>query len=92
MKNKKKEFRNSEAWKTFSKNLRNKRGNKCEFCGSKSKNLGVHHKNPDCYENISNENDFKVLCFSCHKLIENIGKRKDKSSIPYYFLDFIAGD
>jgi 5-methylcytosine-specific restriction endonuclease McrA len=86
----KKEFRKSETWKTFSEYLRNKRGNKCEFCGSKSKRLGVHHLIPGDYNNVSNENDFKVLCFSCHKLIENIGRRKDKNTIPCYFLDFIA--
>jgi hypothetical protein len=91
MKNKKQEFRNSDVWKTFSRNLREKRGGKCEFCGSKSKRLGVHHKNPDDYENISDENDFKVLCFACHKLIENVGKRKDKSSVPCRFKDFIGG-
>jgi len=71
----KKEFRQTKEWKVFSRNLRNKHGGKCELCYSKS-NVGVHHLNEQDYENISNEDDFSVVCFTCHKRLHNLASSK----------------
>lgn len=66
---KKDQFRKSSKWKDFCKHMLSIRDNKCEICHTE-KDLIVHHKNPLDYENLSNVNDFAVLCCRCHLKVE----------------------
>jgi hypothetical protein len=36
--------------------------------------MDVHHKDPEHY-NVLNENEFKLLCTSCHELVERMALR-----------------
>lgn len=62
-------FRRSDEWKWFCKQLKEKRGNVCERCG-KSGVLAIHHLVPTEYDNL-NEDNFAILCDSCHLFIES---------------------
>lgn len=66
---KKSQFRKSWKWQSFCKHMLSIRNNQCEICHT-TKDLIVHHKDPLRYENLSNVNDFAVLCCSCHLKVE----------------------
>lgn len=66
---KKDQFRKSWKWREFVKHMLSIRNNQCEICHT-DKDLIVHHKNPLKYEDLSNVNDFAVLCCRCHLKVE----------------------
>jgi hypothetical protein len=70
-------------WISFSKNLKIKRGNKCEFenCEN-SLNLVCHHIDGDSdhYDDLSDENKFKILCRKHHSII-HYGKERYTKNI-----------
>lgn len=81
---KKDQFRKSREWKDFCKHMLSIRNNQCEICHT-TKDLIVHHKNPLDYENLSNVNDFAVLCCSCHLKIEaNCQSQEKMDAHPEY--------
>lgn len=65
----KSEFRKSPEWKYFVKHMLNLRNHQCEICHT-SEQLVVHHKDPLRYKDLSNVNNFAVLCCRCHLKIE----------------------
>lgn len=73
---KKDQFRKSSKWRDFVKHMLMIRSNKCEICHT-DKDLVVHHKNPLDYENLSDVDDFAVLCCRCHLKIEANCKSKE---------------
>lgn len=66
---KKDQFRKSYEWKRFCKHMISIRNNQCEICHT-NKDLIVHHKDPIRYADLSNVNNFAVLCCSCHLKVE----------------------
>ena len=74
-------FRKTKEWKDFSSMMRAKH-TVCECCGTKSKRLQVHHAFPDDYKNLDEEN-FYVLCSSCHRFIERAGRIKPENYKRY---------
>lgn len=66
---KKSQFRKSWEWKEFCKRMLRLRNNQCEICHT-DKDLIVHHKDPLKYEDLSNVNNFAVLCCRCHLKVE----------------------
>jgi hypothetical protein len=81
-------FRQTDKWISFSKHLRNIH-KECECCTLKSKNLNVHHLFPKEYDNLQ-EDKFVVVCHSCHKTIESLSKKIDKSHIPDWWKQFLS--
>jgi hypothetical protein len=81
-------FRMTGMWTSFSKRLRNTH-KECECCSLKSKNLNVHHKTPKEYD-ILEEERFAVLCHSCHRTVESLSRRTDKSHIPDWWKQFLS--
>lgn len=69
-----KKFRQTDEWKEFSIRIRNKYNNRCQICGSKN-NVGVHHLNKEDYTNITNEDDYACLCFTCHKRMHGLNNK-----------------
>ena len=60
-------------WKDFVSPMVIKlKGDKCEMCGS-TKQLELHHTD---YEKEVNINTLKVLCRSCHIILDNRNKNK----------------
>lgn len=69
----KSKFRKTPEWKNFTKELKEERGNKCEFCGiDTGRSLVVHHiylsDDKRNYTKLE-PSRFKVLCPLCHKSI-----------------------
>lgn len=66
-------FRKTPEWKNFTKELKEERGNRCEFCGiDTGRALVVHHKYlSDDKRNYTKleKSRFLVLCPLCHKSI-----------------------
>lgn len=84
-------FRKTPEWKNFTKEIKEERGNKCEFCGiDTGKSLVVHHKylSNDKRNYTKLEKDrFFVLCPLCHKSIHRwhaTWNRKRKPATPPY--------
>lgn len=69
-----KDFLETPYWKQVVRDVKAKKGNRCELCGSSS-NLEVHH--PDYsihgYE-IDNEDRLTLLCHECHSRFHNMEK------------------
>ena len=78
-------FRETSKWKQFVKRVKK---HECEFCTCKSKILTVHHLFPANYDDLSPEK-FKCLCFSCHTKISQLSRRKNRDTVPEYFLPFL---
>lgn len=84
-------FRSTNEWKDFRKQLLEKRGYICEYCGNKysSRNMVLHHafvaqerngKTPaEDYMDISDPTRFRILCKRCHKLLHGIAEIKNPS-------------
>ena len=64
-------FRRTVAWKRFRVALLKARGLKCELCGRKktARQIDVHHLTPAVYD-VLEPSRFKLLCTSCHELVE----------------------
>jgi hypothetical protein len=77
-------FRMTSHWKRFA----NHKKHVCEFCTCKSKNTQLHHLDPKNYDNLDRK-EFKELCYSCHTKVQQLSRRKDRSSVPEYFLPFL---
>lgn len=58
------DYLQSDEWKSFANDLKKRRGNRCECCGS-PEGLQVHHMRYT--EDLKEEADLFVLCESCHK-------------------------
>lgn len=56
--------------------------------GKLQKMLNIHHLNPDRYDDLSNDDDFRVLCTTCHETVELWVRRilspKFKKTFPTY--------
>jgi hypothetical protein len=81
-------FRETTAWKRFVKRIKR---HVCEFCTCKSKGTTIHHLYPMAYDDLRPEL-FAELCWSDHTKISQLSRRKDKSTIPEYFMRFIERD
>jgi hypothetical protein len=81
-------FRCTTKWTTFSKQMRNKH-KECQCCTLKSKNLNVHHLTPKKYD-ILEEERFAVVCHNCHRTIESLSKKLDRSRIPDWWKQFLS--
>jgi hypothetical protein len=59
------QYLKSDIWRKKSSEVKKKRGNKCQECGS-FENIEVHHLS---YSNLGNElnDDLAVLCRNCHE-------------------------
>lgn len=64
-------FRQTSKWKNFCKYLKKKRGLVCECCGTKTKNLSVHHMDEANYTDLKEEK-FALLCSMCHKSVSRL--------------------
>ena len=55
----------SEPWKSLRREIIEKRGNRCERCGSEGNSLALHHVH---YRSLGNEQpeDVELLCSACH--------------------------
>lgn len=78
--NKHTEFRRTKVWKKFREKMLKKVDNTCELCGTiysgkRTRQLQVHHLFPEKYE-LLEEVFFKVICSSCHDLIERFIRKK----------------
>lgn len=70
-------YRKTSQWKDWRKYLLHKRGCVCEMCGiPKRVGLQIHHLDEAHYKDLT-EIKFKILCGRCHRLIEQIIRRKD---------------
>ena len=69
-------FRSTKIWKDFRHTQLIKHSFTCQICGIKRKKLlNLHHLNEDNYTDL-NENNFALLCPSCHKEVERLIRRK----------------
>jgi 5-methylcytosine-specific restriction endonuclease McrA len=89
----KSKIRNSPEWKELRKTVFERQGGVCPFCNNGlKKGFNVHHKN-DCMENygdFSNLENFVALHRGCHKIIEELHRKKNlpqdlKAVIDKYF-------
>jgi hypothetical protein len=78
-------FRETSIWKKFVKRVKK---NKCEFCSCTTSNSTLHHIYPFDYDNLDPKR-FASLCWSCHTKVSQLSRRKDRSSVPEYFLPFL---
>lgn len=78
-----KKFRETSIWQDFSK--KNKKSY-CECTFLKGK-LTLHHLDEKNYNDL-NPKKFKTLGWSIHKIIHQIDRKKDKSNIPEFWLQF----
>lgn len=65
------EFRKSIEWKKFRKQLLSSRPLVCECCGTATKRLSVHHKDPEHYDDLTPDK-FSLLCSMCHKCVSRL--------------------
>ena len=70
-------FRTTKVWAEFRQSILDQRPHRCELCGiyKKPKGLQLHHLHPADYTNLSNPDDFALLCSDCHSMIEKMAKR-----------------
>lgn len=59
--------RNTEEWKKFSQKKKKEADWKCEYCESSSDILNTHHVYPLEIGGDMWDNEFIVLCFTCHR-------------------------
>lgn len=92
-------FRKSKEWRDFRKKLIEKRGTQCACCGRKTKLLQLHHICPENYNDLSNEENFALLCCYCHKGVSDLERCKPENRTKLrsaecnrYFGRFIKGD
>lgn len=78
-------FRETRYWKNFSKRSKH---HTCEFCTCQSKNTQMHHTDPKNYDDLT-RSKFKELCYSCHTKIQQLSRRKNRGTVPDYFLPFL---
>lgn len=72
-------FRQTKKWKLFRLRMLKDRNFTCELCGTKrpkGKGFNVHHLCPSQYTLLT-PHLFKVLCPSCHDLVERFAIKKD---------------
>lgn len=75
--NEKTKFRSSKEWTDFRKGIISKKNNTCDCCGVYFKDmskLNLHHRNLDSseYTNISNPDNFSLLCSTCHDIAHSL--------------------
>jgi len=80
-------FRETSHWKRFINGLKEK-NRRCEFCSCNSSKINIHHLYPDSYDDLRKEL-FVKLDYRCHTMIHALSRRKDRSSVPEYFLRFL---
>lgn len=73
----KSKFRATNEWTEFRKGIIQKKNNKCDCCGiffKDTSKLNLHHKNLDSaeYTNISNPDNFSLLCSTCHDISHSL--------------------
>lgn len=91
-------FRQTQRWKNFRETLKILRNCTCELCGivkrtgREQAKLNVHHLNPDQYTDVSNIDDFALLCYTCHEIVEYWVRRinSKKFSAPPNFATWFA--
>jgi hypothetical protein len=92
----KRQFRVTKTWKNFRKEVLDEREYRCELCGvqRKSKQLDLHHVSETDYT-LPDKDKVRVLCSGCHKWINILESRKDKTGTKYtrpIIGAFIGGD
>ena len=78
-------FRLTTTWKKFVKRF--KKG-VCDFCTCKTSTATYHHHYPDAYD-LLDPKLFSTLCWSCHTKISQLSRRKNRDTVPGYFLPFL---
>lgn len=68
-------FRGRVKWKRFREKQMSEQNYCCEMCGTRyygrrKRILNVHHLDPANYDDLQ-EYKFKVLCTTCHDIVEN---------------------
>lgn len=60
----------TKEWKKFRQRVLDKKGRKCQMCGS-TENLCIHHKRykKDCFAWEYKMKEVKVVCSKCHNII-----------------------
>jgi 5-methylcytosine-specific restriction endonuclease McrA len=79
----KSKIRNSKEWKELREVVFERQGGICPFCNNKLfKGFNVHHKNESLedYGNFNNLEDFIALHRGCHKIIEELHRKKNLPS------------
>jgi 5-methylcytosine-specific restriction endonuclease McrA len=87
-------IRNSPQWKDLRNTIYEKQKGICLFCNNKLlRGFNVHHKDESIenYGNFDNLNNFVALHKSCHKIIEELHRKKNlppdlKEIIDKYFI------
>lgn len=74
----KQQFRATSKWKNWCKYLKNKRGLRCECCGTSTKRLSVHHMDEKNYKDLKEEK-FVLLCNMCHKSVSRLERIKPEN-------------
>lgn len=86
--NKKTKFRNTIEWKDFRAQFIQDNDGLCSFCGinhsKHTRKLELHHKdlNPLHYTDISNPNNFCLLCTNCHRTVHQFYTRVKSKKQP----------
>ena len=78
----KESFRKTNVWKNFRESLLQKRGAVCECCGTKTKNLQLHHMDEKNYTDL-NPDKFVFLCSMCHKCVSRLERIKPENWYKY---------
>lgn len=82
---KKRNFRNSKKWKEFRHRINLKQKGRCYISGAKLNKLSnLHHMNlnPDCYEDVTDEDNFVFLNHSMHEVVHALWRYyKDDETI-----------
>lgn len=75
-----KKYLRSKAWAQLKIDLIQTRGQKCERCGSKRKQLRFLHIHHLTYKRLFDEEpeDLEILCAPCHRAEHNIGKKRKR--------------
>jgi hypothetical protein len=68
-------YRRTSDWRFFRKSALKRN---CELCGSQSKKLHLHHRDPEHYDRLEPEL-FSTLCGVCHRFIEHHARKKKLS-------------
>jgi len=78
-----KNYRGTSEWQKFVDRTKRKR---CEVTGLQGK-LTLHHKDEENYADLD-PTKFVTVLWSVHKIIHQIDRKKDKTGVPEFWLQF----
>jgi hypothetical protein len=71
------DYLNTEHWKETSRNAKERAGNRCQVCNSRSERLNVHHRTYE-RKGFERPEDLICLCESCHGIFHKNSKLQSK--------------